>query len=83
MGIFYYIHRRDFSGKYSTNLYKRDICKTQSTSKDYIRQRYQIYYSILRSLYGRIGNLSSNINSISPINRRINREVKLDIRIVL
>ena len=51
--------------------------------KDYIRQRYKIYYSILKSLYSKMGNLSSNINSILPINRWTNREVKLNIRIVL
>ena len=41
-----------------------------------------IYYNILKSLYGRTGNLSSNIDNILPINRQINREVKLDIKAV-
>ena len=52
-------------------------------NKNYIKQRYKIYYSILKSFYSRIGNLSSNINNILPINRWINREVKLDIKTVL
>ena len=42
----------------------------------------KIYCNILKSLYGKIGNLNSNINSILSINRRTNREVKLDIKTV-
>ena len=37
MGILYYIHRRDFSRIYSTDLYKGDIYKIWSTNKDYIK----------------------------------------------
>ena len=83
MGILYCIYKRDFSRKYSANLYKGSVYKIWSTSKDYIKQRHEIYYNILKSFYSRTGNLSSNIDSILPINRYINREVKLDIRTVL
>ena len=76
------MYNRDFSRRYSINLYKRSVCKIQSTNKDYIRQGHKIYYNILKSLYGRTGNLSSNIDSILPINGQINREVKLDIETV-
>ena len=66
---------------YTKEILAEDIA--QIYIKDYIRQRYQIYCSILGSLYSRIRNLSSNINSILPTNRWINKEVKLDIRAVL
>ena len=83
MGILYCIHQRDFSRRYSINLHKKSIYKIYSTSKDYIRQRYKIYYSILKSLYGRTRNLGSNINSLLFINRWANGEVKLDVGTVL
>ena len=35
MGILYYIYQRDFSRRYSTDLYKKDIYKIWSTNKDY------------------------------------------------
>ena len=79
MRILYYIYKRDFSRRYNTDLYKRSIYKTWSINKNYIKWRYKIYYSILKSLYSRTGNLSGNINSILSINRWINKESKLDI----
>ena len=47
-----------------------------------ILDRHKIYYSILESFYSRIWNLSSNINSLLPTNRWLDREVKLDIRVI-
>ena len=44
--------------------------------------RPKIYSSILESIFSGIRGLGSNINSILPINRQINRKTKLYIRIV-
>ena len=50
------MYRGDFNKKYSINLYKRSVRKTQSIKQDYIKQKYKIYSSILESLYSRIKN---------------------------
>ena len=56
--------------------------KIWSINKDYIKQRYKIYYKILKNLYSRIENLSSNINSILPIDRWIDKKIKLNTKTV-
>ena len=82
MGILYCIYRRDFNRKYSADLYKRSIYKTWSINKDYIGQRYKIYYSILKSLYSRIRNQGNNIYNIPSTDGQINKKVKLDTKII-
>ena len=42
----------------------------------------KIYNSILGSIISGIRGLRGNINSILPINRRLNRETKLNVRTV-
>ena len=56
MGILYRLYKRDLSKKSGINLYKGSIYKTQNIRQDYIRQRYEIYISILVSVYSRTKN---------------------------
>ena len=82
MGIFYSIHRRDFSRKCSINLCQKSVFIIWITRKDYIGQKSKICGNILGSLLSRTKNLSSNINSISPPDRQLNKEIELDTKIV-
>ena len=82
MGILYCIYGGDFSRKYSVNLHEGSVCKIWSISKNYIRQRHEIYSSILKSFYGRIRNQGSNIYSLSSTDRWIDRKVGLDTKMV-
>jgi hypothetical protein len=50
-------------------------------SRIYIKKvfiRYKVYIKILKNLYSRIRDLSSYINSILSIDRRINKKIKVD-----
>ena len=82
MGILYRLYKRDFSKRSSSDLYKRSVCKIWNTKQDYIRQRYKIYISILVSLYSKIKGQNSGINRILPVNRQLDREIKLNTKAV-
>jgi len=82
VGLFYSIHRRDFSRKCSTNLCQRSVHITWIIREGYIRQKSKIYGNILGNLFSRIKNLSSNVNSIPPIDRWLDRKTKLNIKTI-
>ena len=63
------MYKKNLNKRYSTSLYKRSIFKIQSTSKDYIKQKYKVYINILTNLYSKIKGQNSCINSILSINR--------------
>ena len=57
----------------------KSVCKTQSTSKDYIRLGFKVCISILGMLYSKTKNINNDINSILFIDGWIDKMVELDI----
>ena len=76
------MYKRNLSRGCYQNLYKKSVYKTWSTKQNYIRQRSKIYNSLLESIFSGIRGLRSNINSMLSIDRQIDKNIKLDTRIV-
>jgi hypothetical protein len=82
MGILYIIYKRDVSKRFIKNLCERNVRKTWSTNQDHIGLRLEIRVSILRNVYSKTKNMSSNVNNISLANKWTDKMVKQDIKAV-
>ncbi len=76
------MYKRNVSRGLIKDICEGSICMTWGTSENHIGLRSKVYGSILGDLYSKTGNLNSDFNGILPIDRRVNKETKPDVRAV-
>ena len=81
---YFIIYIKEILVKDVAKIYIKEVfLKYRLFKKNYIKQRYKIYINILASLYSQIRSQDSSVNSLLSTDRQINKEVKLNIGIIL